>query len=433
MFLPSLLKKRFIYKGAKIFLRYFGKNLTSYQKIAVAGILSELEQAYCTKRPVIFTSAFVPTEMVYGLGAVPFLPEVWSGFAAAFGLSDMAISASEALGYSQDLCSFHRCNLGLGQMKLLPKPSAVIVTSQLCDGGKSSLYYHSRVGRCPFYVLDVPYSNTPEAQSWLCQQIKEVVADLTRRVPGLSVRFMKRAIENSNGARRSYLNLCKLRKHSPSPWSGSEALNYVAVFLSSWGSSWLSAFYEELRSCLERNISEHRFCVPNERHRLLWLNLKPYYKTGIFDFLEKRSQISIAFEEYNYLYWQELDSNQWAQSLARKMLSNFGWGPIERKLEALWSMIKEYRIDGVVQFAQWGCRQSNGSARILAEFLRKRGIPFLELDGDGVDPGNSGSAQMLTRLSAFLEVLDSKHQSLPGGQDQGTLLEEGGLEWSRQA
>lgn len=418
MFLPYLLKKRFTYKGAKLFLRCFGKSLTSYQKIAALGIISELEQAYCAKRPVIFTSAFVPTELVYGLGAVPFLPEVWSGFAAAFGLSDKAISASEALGYSQDLCSFHRCNLGLEQMKLLPEPSAVIVSSHLCDGGKSSLYYHSRAARCPFYVLDVPYSSTPEAQSWLCQQIKNLVAELTRNVPGLSADFMKGAIENSNRARRSYLNMCKLRKHSPSPWPGSEALNYVAVFLSSWGSPWLSAFYEELRSCLERNISERRFCVPNERHRLLWLNLRPYYETGIFDFLEKRSQVSIAFEEYSYLYWQELDANRWAESLARKMLSNFGWGPIERKLEALWSMIKEYRVDGVVQFAQWGCRQSNGSARILAEFLREKGIPFLELDGDGVDPRNSGFAQTLTRLNAFLEVLDSKRQSLPDDLDQ---------------
>ncbi|QUL98262.1 MAG: 2-hydroxyacyl-CoA dehydratase [Candidatus Fermentithermobacillus carboniphilus] len=406
--LRFLLERGFTYKAVETYLARKSNGQKSYQEVAASGILTELRQAYRRERPVIYTTAFVPTELVYGLGAVPFLPEVWSGFAASLGVAPRAIHISESLGYSQDLCSFHRCGLGLFGMGILPNPSAVIVSSHLCDGGRRSLYYHSRVAGCPLYVLDVPYSFDREARVFLARQIEHVAQDLVRKVPGLSLDHMRRAIEASNGARRVYLDVCRVRRNVPSPWRGSEALNYVSVFLSSWGSGWLPEFYGELLRYLERTVRTCAFPVGNERHRLLWLNLRPYYRTPIFDFLEKQFSTSIAFEEYSKLYWPEIDPDNWAEGLAEKMMSNFGWGPLERRIHAVWSMVEDYSIDGVVQFNQWGCRQSNGGARPLRDFLQKRGIPFLELDGDGVDAGNSGSAQAITRLSAFLEMLDSR-------------------------
>ncbi len=91
-------------------------------------------------------------------------------------------------------------------------------------------------------------------------------------------------------------------------------------------------------------------------------------------------------------------------------MANPGWGgPIERRLEVIGKITREFSIDGVVQFAQWGgCRQYNGAASILSDYLRRKGIPFLNLDGDGVDIRNSGEAQSLTRLGAFRELLESR-------------------------
>lgn len=406
--LRFLLERGSTYKAIEIYLAMKDKGQKSYQKVAASGILTELRQAYRGEKPVIYTSAFVPTELVYGLGAVPFLPEVWSGFAASLGLAPRAIRVSESQGYSQDLCSFHRCGIGLFTMGILPVPSAVIVSSPLCDGGKHSLHYLSRAAGCPLYVLDVPYSSDGEARRFLARQIDRVARELVSRVRGLSLDHMKRAIEVSNKARSVYLDICRVRRHVPSPWRGSEALGYVSVFLSSWGSEWLPEFFGELLRYMEGTVRAHAFPIRNERHRLLWLNLRPYYRTPIFDFLEKQSSTSIAFEEYSRLYWPEIDPHNWVEGLAEKMMSNFGWGPLERRIQAIWSMVEDYSIDGVVQFNQWGCRQSNGGAKPLRDFLQQKEVPFLELDGDGVDAGNSGSAQAITRLSAFIEMLDSR-------------------------
>lgn len=405
--IAAALRSSPLYGAALGTVRLLSRRMPAYQLAAVRGVLQELRDSYTGRRPVILTSAFVPTELVYGLGAVPYLPEMWSGFAAAFGLSEEGIDESEAMGYSQDLCGFHRCHLGLGKFGLIPEPAAVIVSAGLCDGGRWSLYAQSLSAGCPFYVIDVPYAATTEGMRWLSKQVERIAFDLCSRVPGLSLDAMPQAIRNSNLAREACLEAWELRKNKPAPWSGAEALNYVFAFLSGFGSAWLPEFYRSLRESLARRVAEGNFPVLDEKVRLLWLNLRPYYKNPLFSQLESWGA-SIAFEEYSYVYWPEIDESRWPEGIALKMLSNFGWGPIERRLTAIEEMVRDYGVDGVVQFGQWGCRQSNGGGPIVADFLRRRGISFLEVEGDGVDPRNGSFAQSITRLGAFVEMLSSR-------------------------
>ncbi len=404
-----VLRRRWAYRVASAALPLLERNgARPYKVAATRCVLSDFADAYLGRKPCIFASAFVPTELVYGMGGVPFLPEAAAGLAAAFGLAAESLSACEALWYSPDLCSFHRAGLGGAAAGLLPRPSAVIVSSHLCDGGKRSLFHMSRLAGCPFYMLDVPYSSSDRAARWLASQIEQVARDLPRRVPGLSAEGLPHALERSNEALTEYERTSALRRNVPAPWRGSEALNYVLLFLWSWGSPWLAPFYRALRVHLERTVAAGDFPVLGERHRLLWLNLRPYYDTGVFKYLEGDWASSVAFEEYSFAYWPRLNPREPFASLAEKMMSNFGWGPIERRLEVIARLVGDYSIDGVVQFGQWGCRQSNGGAAIIARELKGMGIPFLNLDGDGVDARCGSEAQAVTRLGAFIELLEAR-------------------------
>ena len=48
---------------------------------------------------------------------------------------------------------------------------------------------------------------------------------------------------------------------------------------------------------------------------------------------------------------------------------------------------------------------------LLREKLKQEGIPFLVLDGDGMDRANSHDGQIKTRFEAFLEILEQKRNS----------------------
>jgi len=90
------------------------------------------------------------------------------------------------------------------------------------------------------------------------------------------------------------------------------------------------------------------------------------------------------------------------------MLSHFLGGKIDNRVKVIINIAREYKIDGAVLFSHWGCRQSNGGARIIKDSLKKLGIPTLVIDGDCVDRNNSSHGQIKTRMQGFLEILNSK-------------------------
>ena len=69
-------------------------------------------------------------------------------------------------------------------------------------------------------------------------------------------------------------------------------------------------------------------------------------------------------------------------------------------------LVKEFQSDAVIHFCHWGCKQTSGAAQLVKRRLEAAGFPTLVLDGDGCDSGNVNDGQMVTRLQAFLELLE---------------------------
>ncbi|ACL70357.1 2-hydroxyacyl-CoA dehydratase subunit D [Halothermothrix orenii] len=392
------LKNRFLYKLAELGSR---TGSTGYMQEALLYSIKETRAAYLKERPVIWCSTFVPSELVYALGGVPFMPEVAAGLAAALGVADDFLRQAEEDWISSDLCSIHRCGWGLTKAGLLPEPDLIIAASHLCDGAKKYLQQISYYKGIPFYLLETPYH--PDDADWLAHQIK----DLVRELGGVKEDF-ETVFTYSNRAYRAHQRVNQLRKKIPAPMSGEEAMNLVSMEFMSSGSPAAVNYYRTLEKELKKRIKEKKGVVPREKHRLLWLHLKPYYRQEIFTTLARNDAV-IAFEEYSQLYWLPLDSTKPYQSLAWKMINHFGWGPLERQLERIRKMVIDYNIDGVIGFSHWGCRQSSGRNGFLKKELQKKGIPFLNLDGDLVDIRNYREGQIITRLQAFIEVLESRN------------------------
>ncbi|MGB9791679.1 MAG: 2-hydroxyacyl-CoA dehydratase, partial [Thermacetogeniaceae bacterium] len=118
----------------------------------------------------------------------------------------------------------------------------------------------------------------------------------------------------------------------------------------------------------------------------------------------------LAFEEFNYIYWPPLDPEQPFRSLARKVLSHFDYKPLEERIRVVRELAEKYRVDGIIHFSHHGCRQSTGGSLILKDALQEAGWPFLNLDGDCLDGRSETSGRMLTRLQAFLEILEQRKE-----------------------
>ena len=81
-------------------------------------------------------------------------------------------------------------------------------------------------------------------------------------------------------------------------------------------------------------------------------------------------------------------------------------GSAEHRVARAVELAKLLRADGAVWFCHWGCKQTSGAAQYARQHLEAAGFPTLVLDGDGCDSSNVNDGQMVTRLQAFLELLE---------------------------
>jgi benzoyl-CoA reductase/2-hydroxyglutaryl-CoA dehydratase subunit BcrC/BadD/HgdB len=168
------------------------------------------------------------------------------------------------------------------------------------------------------------------------------------------------------------------------------------------GVEFFKAMYEELKA----KVAGGKGAVAKERFRLLWLHyIRPYYPNEIISYLEAMGA-SVCFNEASHVYWEPLDPAKPFESLAAKVLSIPNGGPLERRAGLALKLVDEYKVDGVIHFSHWGCRQSCGGEYVIRDLMRKRDIPMLILDGDGTDSRNYSKEQTRLRLEAFLEMLE---------------------------
>jgi len=409
----KLLSSPSTYRLAKdIFLNQSSFPFESRRKLT-AMALEQAAEAYHNVKPVAWTSAFFPGELVYLFDLVPFAPEAAAGTSASLELAPDLLKHSDQMGLSADSCSFHRCAAAGTDLEYFPVPDFLMASSHLCDGAPRLFQYMARRYNKPLYLLDVPFREGEEALQYVASQLAEIAKDLEKQTgQKLTGEKIREVFDNSNRARHYQQKIAGLRKNSPSPLTGEEGLSHIYLTLLGQGHPETPEIYETLAGELQDIIEDKRSDsseFKKEQYRLIWMHLRPYYPSEMISYMEKELGQKIVAEEMNYVYWPPLDPDKPFLSLAKKALSHPGLGPIDRRLFTIEKMVEDYGAHGVIHFSHWGCRQAVGGTLTMKKKLRQKRIPFLALDGDCIDGASFPWGQALTRIEGFHEVLEQLH------------------------
>lgn len=370
------------------------------------------KKAYGKESLVVWRNSFVPSEIFYALDIIPFCAEGNCSMFANSGLASNPLNIAEENFYSRDTCSFLRCLVGTSSINCMPTPDLLVATSHYCDGAAKVFYNLSKKYNKPFFLIDMPYDyNNNKALDYLTFQIEDLVKNIENKFClKMDYNKLSETIELSNEAREYFLKVCELRKNIPAPMLGGEAIDYVIMLSHTWGTKEIVEVYKLLYEELYTRVMNKTGALPQEKYRILWRNLRPYYDTGVMSYLEFEKEAVVAFEEVNYIHWDEMDPKDPYRSIAKKLISNPPLGPFHRWLDATSSFIKEYKIDGIIEFVHWGCRHLNNTSQIVKRVLikNKMNIPFLIIDSDCLDNRNWSSGQIKTRVDAFIEILKNR-------------------------
>jgi benzoyl-CoA reductase/2-hydroxyglutaryl-CoA dehydratase subunit BcrC/BadD/HgdB len=403
----DMLKKESFYLKSKLMnkMRRDPTRLRATQKMTDM-VLDLNHEAVKGEKPYVLTTIWAPSEILYALDIIPICVESTATSLAGFGLSDEFLGIAEKNFHTPETCSILRCGVGAVIDKLFPQPQAAIAMTHLCDAGAKVNSTASRVYDCPYFLIDVPQERGEEAVSYVARQLEEMahgLSDITGRK--LNKQKLAQAIELSNHARKFALRVNELRQAMPSPMRGSEALAYLNMIALGFGSKKAVDIYRSLAKELEKRVAKKFTPLGEERYRLLWLHVRPYFRSRLFDYLEKEQKASVAFEEVNQIYWDELDPEQPFRSVAQRLVLNSVNGPIDSYTDILIDLAQKYKVDGVLHYAHWGCRWNYGRLRVIKDAFQKKGIPFVSIDCDSASSQNYFEGQLNSRIDTFLDML----------------------------
>jgi len=418
----------------------FASKSDKYLNIAT---IKSVSRAYNPKNTVAYGSLFLPYEMFHALDLAPFLPEVMGGFTGGMGIADRTLKEASSRWYTPDLCTFHRSASGAMELDIFPIPNFLICSNLACDAAQKTFYMDAKKFGLEnrYYLIDAPYEKDESSIKYLAAQLEAVSADICRKSgKKLDLGKFKKSIRLSNEFRQWALKASDIRKELLMYPRNFDGLSFILPFHGLAGTKdavdvyknmyfELSGFLKKQKSGSFKDTRSRwrpgggRIIGDNNNgggsnsdnkssgkvKKILWLHLKPYYNNNIFNLLENNNY-KVVFEEISHVYWPELDPDKPFVSLAIKMLSHPLNGSVQNRVNAILKMAKDFNVDGVIMFAHWGCRHSNGGARIIKDSLKDQDIPMLLLDGDCLNKNNSSEGQMLTRLQGFMEIVDARFQ-----------------------
>lgn len=367
-------------------------------------------------RVVAWRSLFMPTEITYAMGILPFTTEMFAAQLALSGLAGGRLETAEGSGFSPDLCSFIKTGAGAVLENILPSPDIILTTTHLCDPAAKFASYTAQKYNRPEFVLDVPYGlwslgnnasdirKLENAVSYVASQLEDMVEFITRET-GLKLDESKlvSVIENTNAARKWLMMGNDLTLYTvPAISLGSKELNYAANLMQTWGTEEIidvyKSRYEELQAAADSAEGDPT------RPRIVWFHLRPYYRNSVLEYIEER--VDIVQTQVNYVFWDELDVSDPYRAMASKMLFHPGYCPVGIRTQMIIDRMQ--KGDGIIAFYPKSCRHFHSSARIETEMFKKAGIPMLIIDGDCIDSRGDDFHVMKTRIDRFLKGLQSQ-------------------------
>jgi benzoyl-CoA reductase/2-hydroxyglutaryl-CoA dehydratase subunit BcrC/BadD/HgdB len=142
-----------------------------------------------------------------------------------------------------------------------------------------------------------------------------------------------------------------------------------------------------------------------EKVRLLWDNIPPFYQFRFFNSLAKRGIVFPA-DSYTHAWSGRIEGDDLFQGVATLYSNVYLNKGLDAKVDKMCQLIKEYELDGFVLFSDRSCKRYSLGQLVSKEIVsEKTGVPGVVIEGDHVDSRLFNEAQIQTRVDALLEML----------------------------
>lgn len=360
-----------------------------------------------------------PVEPLYAMGVLPFYPE---NYGAMCGASRMAVSlceTAESQGYSRDLCSYARCDIGSflsgkGPLGVLPKPDFLVCGNNICGTVIKWYEIQARAFQVPLFFLDTPFIHNqlePHTLAYVRKQMEEYISFLERMVkrPFSEKRFLK-VSARSLEAVSLWKEILELSRNHPAPFAAFDAFIHMAPIVTLRGTRWAVWYYRKLKKELQDRVKNGQGAFAREEIRLIWDNIPIWYDIrNLSKMLFKHGAVLVADTYTSAWTLRPVDLGNPLESLSRSYAMvhlNLG---LEHKVAKMVSLMEEYQADGFIMHSNRSCKTySLNQYDLKKRVSEKTGKPGLIIEADHTDSRSYAPSQVEKQIETFVEMTKIK-------------------------
>jgi len=376
-------------------------------------------------RPLAWVTSGAPVEILRAMGIVSLYPENYGALCGARGAASALCQASEAQGYSPDLCSYARGSIGsltagkTAPLGGLPKPHLLICANNIC--GTVLKWYEAlaRYYQVPLFVIDMPFIHDPaglppaHAVSYVAAQLEAMVA-FVQRVTGrkLDAGKLSHTVELAGQTTRLWREIRELCRARPSPLNAPDLFINMAPIVVLRGSEEAVHFYQHLKAEVEERVSQGVGAITQERVRLLWDNIAIWHR--LFRFYNYFADLGACFvvDTYTGGWSMPLPTGEQPgraallEAIAATYTAVYLNQSLRHRAERMIELIEPFGVDGFVMHSNRSCKPySFGQYDIKRIVTERTGRPGLIIEADHTDPRAYADDQVKRSIETFMEAL----------------------------
>lgn len=371
---------------------------------------------------IAYVNAFTPVELLYAMDFIPIYPENHAVILGARKLSAEVAAAAEGMGYSMDLCSYARCDLGSIKTGLsptwgLPRPDLLLISNSQCGTLTKWFEVLSRMYNAPMFLIDVPHSGHGEhdapAEKYVRSQLEDLIG-VVEHISGhsLDMNRLNEAIRLSQEASTLWARVLEAGAKRPSPMTVFDQFISMAPIVAQRGTQTPVDFYRDLVQELEQRVESGAGACENERFRLFWDNLPIWPELRrLSEFLDKRGA-ALVTSLYTWA-WARLavTENDPVGDWTRQYLYTANLH-LDRRIEEYVEIAQKYELDGFLYHSNRSCKfVSQDIPEVRMAVTERTGIPGVILEADHNDPRLYAVESLESQIDSFLELLASRKGS----------------------
>ena len=370
-------------------------------------------------KQVAWVTSGAPVELLRAFDIYTIYPENHSALVGAKKQGADYCSIAENAGFSQDLCSYARIDLGhllSGKTPAgkLPKPDLLFCSNNICQ---TVLYWYKAIAHeldIPLIHFDAPFvaiEQSPADIRYMAQQLQDMLPIL-EQVTGkvFDINHFEVILKRSQSSSQTWGKILESMQARPAPMTIFDAFGHLAPIVSLRGLPVAQDYYNILQEEVEERVAQGIGAITDERYRLIWDNIAIWYKVRYLATFFAERKMNFVTATYTNA-WAEttgyLDVKDPWSSMARtygQIILNHN---LKHRLGLMQKMIKNFAVDGMVMHSTRSCKPySVGQFDLRKALSVELKLPAVIIDADIADERVWSEQQIQTRLEAFCETLE---------------------------